>query len=61
MSEVAHIPDHYTCAACGNTYNKTWTDEEAHAEALENFGVEPDPEGMSIVCDVCFNRLMGRS
>jgi rubredoxin len=61
VSAVAHIPDRYTCEECGETYDKSWSDEEAAAEAVENFGDLPNHTNMAIVCDDCFNRLMGRS
>ncbi len=50
------MTDHYTCEQCGGTFAKTWSDEEAMAEAVTNFGDElgPDP---AIVCDACFKEL----
>lgn len=53
-------PNEYTCAMCGNTYTKAWSDEEAKAELEENF---PDFEAdaCDIMCDDCYKRVMGGS
>ena len=47
------MPDEYTCAACGETFNKGWTDEEAHAEA-DAIGFPQ--EEREIVCDDCYKK-----
>jgi hypothetical protein len=47
----------YVCDACGGEFNKGWSDEEAHAEAVENFGRDGHAEDMAIVCDDCFQRM----
>ena len=59
MSETA---DTFTCDSCGETFDKTWSDEEAAAEAQELFpGIDAsDPEEAGTVCDDCFNHIMGR-
>jgi hypothetical protein len=48
----------FTCAMCGKTYDKEWTDEEAMAEAEGIFGDQlgDDPD---VVCDDCFNKMGG--
>jgi len=46
----------YTCAACKGEFESDWTEEEANAEALKNFGV-PDAStrsDMDVVCDDCY-------
>ena len=50
----------YTCARCEKTYEKTWTDEEAMKETKENFGEDIEIEDCSVVCDDCYNILMGK-
>lgn len=55
------MSDTYTCAECGRTFVKTWTDEEAlaeMAEMVENFGDVP-PEERATVCDDCYEEIMG--
>lgn len=48
--------DKYTCAVCGETYDKGWSEEEAEEELAKNFdGVAK--ENCAIVCDHCFKRL----
>jgi len=42
----------YTCDNCGGLFTKTWSDEEAMAEA------EALEEGLGIVCDDCFQVIM---
>lgn len=45
----------YTCDMCGGTYEKAWTDEEAEEEYISRgYGVDPEKEGASLVCDGCF-------
>lgn len=46
----------FTCACCGETFEKGWTDEEASAELKETFpGIErPHCE---LVCDPCFEAI----
>lgn len=47
----------YQCAACGETFEKGWSDEEAAAELEANFsGVATDD--CDLVCDGCYQRLM---
>ena len=49
----------YTCDSCGKTSEKGWSDEEAAAEAEELFpGIEPAET--AIVCDACYQHIMGR-
>ena len=43
----------FTCAMCGETFQKEWSDEEAQFEAGEN-GLSVDECGL--VCDDCYKK-----
>lgn len=47
----------FTCARCHGTFPKGWTDEEAAAESLVEWGSIPDEE-QAVICDVCYQELM---
>ncbi len=48
-------PGSFTCAQCDGTFEKAWSDEEAAAEAEENFGdLLGDPV---VVCDDCYEAM----
>lgn len=49
--------DTFTCAICGGTFAKGWSDEEANAEAQGIFGVDnaSKSQEMAVICDDCFN------
>jgi hypothetical protein len=50
------MSESFTCAECGGTFEKAWSDEEARAEADENFGDElVDPV---VVCDDCYQEMV---
>lgn len=49
-------PEQYTCAQCGGTFDKVWSEEEAMSESVELWG-EMDAEDLAVVCDDCF-RIM---
>jgi hypothetical protein len=49
----------YTCAACGETYEKEWSDEEARDEAEAIWGAE-ELEDVVVICDDCFKRGMAK-
>ena len=55
--------DTFTCANCGETHEKGWSDEEATAEAQENFpGIDvSDPGEAGVVCDDCYQHIMARA
>lgn len=53
---VATAKEFYTCAACGNTYEKLRSDAEAEAESVELFGAI-DEEDKRVVCDDCFIKM----
>lgn len=46
----------FQCSLCKGVFEKARTDEEAHQEAIENFGEEiaNDEEEMMILCSDCF-------
>lgn len=54
------MTDEYTCDNCGRTFEKTWSDDDALAEATELFGEIP-PEERAIVCDDCWREIMAWS
>ena len=46
----------YKCAACGNVYEKGWSDEEAQAELEQDFpGFKTEDCG--IICDDCHKKF----
>jgi hypothetical protein len=44
----------FTCAACGGTFEKGWSEEEASAESRGLWG-NIDPSKMAVICDDCFS------
>lgn len=44
----------FTCENCGGRFLRGWTDEEANAEAVANFGALPAPEDQALICDDCY-------
>ena len=52
----------FTCDNCGATHEKGWSDAEAAAEAEGNFpGMNiSDPAEAALVCDDCYQHIMGR-
>ena len=51
------MSDEYTCAACGETFTKVWSDEEATAEAEQLF--PNDLDDLVVVCDDCWQEMVG--
>lgn len=49
----------YTCDMCDGTFDAAWTEEEARAEAKENFPTLA-PRDEARVCDVCYKKLMDK-
>ena len=47
----------YTCAACNETFLKSWADEEALKEFKDHFGHAPAPDD-PVVCDDCYRKIM---
>lgn len=56
--ETKISPTEYTCAHCGETYEKGWTDEEAAAEKTQNWG-EISMDHCAVICDDCYQKFMG--
>ena len=50
----------FTCRICKNTYESDWTEEEAAAEFLVEFGYVPQGEDKNSVCDTCYEQVMRR-
>ena len=48
----------FTCAKCGNTFTKGWTDAEAAAEHRRNMPEVPTDEPTAVLCDPCYRRFM---
>ena len=48
----------YKCDRCGGVFEKGWSDEDAEAEASEVFSEEALKD-RAIVCDDCYNIVMG--
>jgi hypothetical protein len=53
MSEPTH-----TCAQCGGVFTSERSDEEAHAEAMRDFGKDGRQPGMVVVCDDCYREIV---
>ena len=53
----------FTCDSCGETFDKSWSDEEAAAEAEELFpGIDvTDRDEAGVVCTACYEHIMGRA
>lgn len=51
-------PNEYECAMCGGVFEKAWSEEEARAEYVNNFGttVAESDDGV-IVCDDCYKEI----
>jgi hypothetical protein len=47
----------YECNMCRGIFEKGWTDEEAKAEAEKN---EFPLDECSLVCENCYNIIMGK-
>ncbi len=48
--------DEFICEQCHGVFTRTWTDDEADAEARDN-GFDPDNDDMVIVCDDCYQKM----
>ena len=50
----------FTCAACGETYDKDpeWSDDHARSEYEENFGGVTTSD-LDVVCDECYTKIVG--
>lgn len=43
----------FTCDACGGTFPKAWSDDEAAAEASERY-TEQELQSAGVICDDCW-------
>ena len=48
----------YQCCVCDGVFEKGWTDDEAMEESEEVWGAMP-PDELEVVCDDCYNKMMG--
>jgi len=48
----------YTCSHCKGEFISEQDEEEAHAEAVALWGRRGDTEDMSVVCEVCWQKMM---
>ena len=47
----------FTCARCGGTFPKGWSDEESAAEARGNF-TGAELADTAVICDDCYREFM---
>lgn len=55
--EKALRPNQFRCVGCKKIYNKGWSDEEAMAEAVANFGQGLASASTDLMCDDCYNEI----
>lgn len=55
------MSNEFTCANCGNTYEKGLSDEEASAQLKEEFGEEYEKEDWDILCEDCYQKFINWS
>ena len=53
---MTEIGNEYVCACCGETFTKTWTDDEAMEEFKKNFPEHVDDK-LAIICDDCYKAM----
>ena len=46
----------FTCDACGESFEKAWSDEKAIAESKKAFP-DDDYTDMAVVCDDCWHKM----
>lgn len=56
MSEDAET---FTCEHCKATFPKAWSDDEAEAEARQNWGGDLPLEEKAVVCEDCYRKFIG--
>ena len=47
----------FQCEACGGTFEKGCTNQQALEEMKKNFGDLPE-ENQAVICDVCYQKFM---
>jgi hypothetical protein len=50
-------PRTYTCAVCKGTFQSGWTEEEAKAECIKDFGALPPEEHRAVLCEDCYQKV----
>lgn len=48
----------YVCEDCGGHFVSERSNEDAHAEAIKNFGVSGHHPGMAQICDDCYKNII---
>jgi hypothetical protein len=56
VEEEPVSPEQFVCGACGKTFEKGRSDEEAEAEMRELWGDLP-PEDQVVICSDCFEKF----
>jgi hypothetical protein len=51
--------NYFKCAICGKVFESSWSEEEALAELVENFGKDCNVEDCEVVCDDCYQEMIG--
>jgi len=51
--------EEFVCAVCGGKFVTDWSQEEAEQELEDQFGVQPHQVPTDIVCDDCYQIMMG--
>lgn len=58
MADILEHPNlSFTCAECGNSYDKERSDAEAFSESETKFGMSVSKETHTIVCEDCFKKM----
>ena len=53
--------DQYRCADCGGVFTTGRSDDEAHAEAVRDFGRDGHADDMEVVCEDCYQQMRARA
>lgn len=57
---MSNTIDEYTCAECGQTFEKGWSNEEADIEKQALWG-DLEPDKSAVICDDCFEELFPKA
>lgn len=49
----------FKCEECGGVFDKEWSDDEAQIEFEQNFPLGHLGDGIAVVCDDCYQEIMG--
>lgn len=58
MTDAPVTKESYTCANCGGVFAFARSDDEARAEAVENFGANVFSQPVDVICDDCYLEFM---